>query len=155
MAFKSQIKARFTDAVLFECELDSKYESEPESVVLGAAVKKAVNTGANLARAYLAGANLDGANLDGANLARANLAGAKIGDYTIIKIITRVWRTIDTYEFIALATDKGILIRAGCKTKTPTEYRVHVAEKYPGTDKAEETLAIIDFIEARAAKVTP
>ena len=29
------------------------------------------------------------------------------------------------------------------------EYRAHVAEKYPGTSKAKETIAILDFIEAR------
>jgi len=112
--------------------------------------------GANLRGANLDGANLDGANLDGANLRDANLRdanlrGAKIGDYTITKIITRVVRQNDEYEFFAFETDKGILIRAGCQTKTVSEYRDHVAAAYPNTPKAEETLAILDFIEARAA----
>ena len=29
------------------------------------------------------------------------------------------------------------------------EYRAHIANEYPDTPKAEETLAILDFIEAR------
>ena len=34
---------------------------------------------------------------------------------------------------------------------TPAEYRAHVADQYPDTPKAKETLAIIEFIERRAA----
>jgi hypothetical protein len=35
---------------------------------------------------------------------------------------------------------------------SPEEFRDHVSSSYPNTDKAEETLAIIDFIEARAGR---
>jgi uncharacterized protein YjbI with pentapeptide repeats len=77
---KHQIKHRYTDAVLFECEV-------PDTVASGMATRHALEQ-ATKARANLAGANLDGANLDGANLAgaylaranlaRANLAGANL-----------------------------------------------------------------------------
>ena len=36
---------------------------------------------------------------------------------------------------------------------SPADYRLHVARAYPGTDKAEETLAILDYIDSRAAKL--
>ena len=36
---------------------------------------------------------------------------------------------------------------------SPADYRQHVAREYPNTDKAEETLAVLDYIEARAAKL--
>ena len=67
---KHQIKHRFTDAVLFECELP---DDTPSGLVTRHALEKAVSSGANL---Y--GANLDGASLDGANLYRANLDGARL-----------------------------------------------------------------------------
>jgi uncharacterized protein YjbI with pentapeptide repeats len=80
---KHQIKHRYTDAVLFECELPDGTQS---GLATRHALEKAVNAGAslagaslaraNLARANLAGANLDGANLNGANLDGASLAGA-------------------------------------------------------------------------------
>ena len=75
-----QIKNRFTDAVLFECELSADVAGKEYRFQLGFAVKKAVEARANLARANLADANLAGANLAGANLARANLAAAYLAD---------------------------------------------------------------------------
>ena len=183
MTFRFEIKSRFSSATIFTAELDAKFEHSSETVKLGEAVKAAVKAGAYLGGAYLGGANLRDANLGGAdlggaylvgadlrdanlrdaNLRDANLGGAylggadlgdaKINDHIITKIITRVVRQNDEYEFIAFETEKGILIRAGCQTKTPAEYRAHVAADYPNTAKAEETLAIIDFIEARAAVV--
>jgi len=63
-------------------------------------------------------------------------------------IITRV---CGDYTFAAFDTDKGVLISAGCRLLSPADYRAHVAQKYPDTEKAAETLAIIAYIEARAA----
>ena len=148
MSIKFEIKSRFSSATIFTAELDAKFEHSSEAVKLGEAVKAAVNGGA-----YLGDANLGDAYLSGANLRGADLGDAKINDHIITKIITRVVRRNDEYEFIAFETEKGILIRAGCQTKTPAEYRAHVAAYYPNTAKAEETLAILDFIEARAAVV--
>ena len=112
--------------------------------------------GANLARASLAGASLDGAylskaSLDGASLIGASLAGASLIGAKIVCKVAQIRRD-DGYEFIAFAVDDGrTIIRAGCRTMTPTNYRAHVSAKYPDTPKATETLAILDFIEARAA----
>jgi hypothetical protein len=72
---KIQIKARFTDAILFECEIS---DDTPERDRMREALQKAVSAGANLADANLARANLADANLADANLADANLAGANL-----------------------------------------------------------------------------
>ena len=72
---KTQIKDRFTGAVLFECDT-------PDDVSSGLAVRdaleKAVASRANLSGAELYGADLSGANLSGAKLSRADLYGAKL-----------------------------------------------------------------------------
>ena len=72
---KTQIKDRFTGAVLFECDT-------PDNVSSGLAVRdaleKAVASRANLSGADLSGADLYGANLSGANLSGANLSGADL-----------------------------------------------------------------------------
>ena len=109
-------------------------------------------SGANLGGANLRGADLRGAYLRGANLGDAYLSGADLSGAKIIRVIARVGR-LDGYEFIAFDTDKGVIIRAGCRTMSPDEYRAHVAREYPHEPKAEETLAILDYIEARSAKL--
>lgn len=102
--------------------------------------------GADIAGANLAGANLAGAYLDGAYLAGADLAGAKI-----IRKVAQIRRD-DGYEFIAFALDDGrLFVCAGCRSMTVEAFRAHVAKEYPETDKAIETLAILDFIDARHA----
>ena len=75
---KFEIKNRLSGAAQFECELGAEFETEEFRVRLGAAVKFAIKSGANLACANLAGANLADANLAGAYLAGANLAGADL-----------------------------------------------------------------------------
>jgi len=45
------------------------------------------------------------------------------------------------------------MIRAGCRTFTTDEFRAHVAESYPDTPKARETLAIVAFLETRLVDV--
>jgi hypothetical protein len=80
---KHQIKHRWSDSVLFECDvpddmasgLRTRYVLE-KAVEADAYLVGAYLAGAYLADAYLAGANLAGTNLAGANLAGANLAGA-------------------------------------------------------------------------------
>jgi len=69
---KVDIRHRFTNAVLFAAEIDSR-KGEAPGVALGLAVRTAVAAGA-----YLVGADLAGADLAGANLARADLAGADL-----------------------------------------------------------------------------
>ena len=72
---KHQIKHRFTESVLFQCDLP---DDTPAGLVTRHALEKATAARANLAGANLAGAYLDGAYLARANLARANLAGANL-----------------------------------------------------------------------------
>lgn len=154
---KVQIKHRFSGVVLFETEIAAEYDGYPHGFRLGLAVKAAYNSRADLSRADLRGAYLCDADLSGADLSGAHLRGAILRDADlrgakIIRVIARATR-LDGYEFIAFDTDKGIIIRAGCRTMSPDGYRNHVAREYPDTDKAEETLAILDYIEARAAKL--
>ena len=90
------------------------------------------------------------ADLEGADLRGADLRGADLGgERKITGLIARVTRIIDPCEFFAWRTDKGDIIKAGCRFMSVDEFRAHVAKEYPGTPKAEETLAILDFIEAR------
>ena len=79
------IKNRFTDAVMFSCELDAEVSGMEYHFQIGYAVKRAVDaranlSGANLSDANLSGANLSGANLSDANLSHANLSGANLSD---------------------------------------------------------------------------
>jgi len=111
---------------------------------------------ANLSRADLYGANLYGADLSradlyGANLSRANLSGAKILGEPVTRCFARVQRD-DGYTFLAMQLEAGgVKIAAGCRWFTVAGFRAHVAAEYPGTDKATETLWILDAIERRAA----
>lgn len=106
-------------------------------------------TGDTLRAAVLEAAKAD-ADLSGANLSGADLSDAKIGAHIVARKAAQVWR-YDGYEFFGFVLrDGGLLIRAGCQTRLIEDYRQHVADKYPGTAKAVETLALLDFIEARA-----
>ena len=69
-----QIKHRYTDAVLFECDVSEEHSG----MVMRYALEKATEAKANLSGANLRGANLRGANLRGANLSDANLRGANL-----------------------------------------------------------------------------
>ena len=84
---KHQIKHRFTDAVLFECDVPDDMTSELHTrFVLEKAVESDANLSganlryANLRYADLSGADLSGANLSGANLRYANLSAAILSD---------------------------------------------------------------------------
>jgi uncharacterized protein YjbI with pentapeptide repeats len=102
-------------------------------------------SGSNLSRADLSRADLGGADLSGADLSGADLSGAKI------RIKIAQVRRDDGYEFIAFDTDIGVMVKAGCRWFSMPDFRAHVAAKYPDTPKAAETLAILDFIDIRAA----
>ena len=111
---------------------------EIEAETYAAAVSEAVRRGANL----------EWANLAGAYLAGANLAGAKLTpDHTIKALVARAARIIEPYEFFLWATDSGPLIRAGCRTMAPAEYRVHIEDYYDDAKHA-ETARILDYFDA-------
>lgn len=119
--------------------------------LIGADLYCADLSGADLSGADLMRADLRDANLSGADLIGADLSGADLRGEKILTLVARATR-LDGYEFIAFATDAEIVIRAGCRTFSLAEYRKHVAAEYPDTDKAIETLDILDFIELRASR---
>jgi len=75
---KQQIKHRYTDAVLFECDVPD--DIQQSGMAMRYALEKATEVRANLSGANLRGANLSGANLRGANLSDANLSDAYLRD---------------------------------------------------------------------------
>jgi uncharacterized protein YjbI with pentapeptide repeats len=82
---KFQIKHRWSSEVKFECELETKFESERYGIQLGAAIKAAYKSGADLRDAVLRDADLRGADLRGADLRDAvlrdaDLSGADLSD---------------------------------------------------------------------------
>ena len=78
---------------------------------------------------------------------RANLQGADLQGATKIEHLTaRVYRSDDCL-FIGFTTDVGLMIKAGRHLFSPSDYRQHIEDEYPRTDKARETLRIIQYIE--------
>ena len=108
-------------------------------------------SGADLSSAVLSGADLSSAVLSGADLRGADLRDAVLSGVKLKRHIVTASRS-DGYTFLAFDTDKGVMIQAGCRFFSVEHFRAHVATNYPGTPKAEETTAILDFIERRAAQ---
>ena len=122
---------------------------------MGVKIGLAVRVG-HATRANLAGADLTGANLARANLARANLTGAEIRGETVTRIVGQAVRLTpgDQYTFTAFEMEAGgVKVLAGCRWFTIPEFRAHVASHYPDTDKAADTLEILDYLERRAVRV--
>lgn len=84
-----QIRGRWTNEVIYECEADS----------LRAAVEKCAGLGKSLAGAYLARADLEG----------AYLAGAKDADYAIAQTRILPEGTIYGYKKVSTPTGTGIV----------------------------------------------
>ena len=150
---------RWTGNVQFTAEINCP-EDAPYRVKLGLAVRWGVKNGAVLRGADLSGAVLRGAvlrdaDLSGADLSGAVLRGAVLSGDKLVKWIAEARRG-DGYSFIALLTERnGVKIKAGCRWFTEAEFRAHVAANYLGTDKATETLAILDYLAVRARQVSP
>jgi uncharacterized protein YjbI with pentapeptide repeats len=155
-----EIKHRFTGAILHTVEADTLSGANLSGADLsganlygadlsGANLSRADLGGANLSGADLRGANLYGADLSGANLSRADLGGATIHADKLDRILARATRVSDGHEFFFFALQDGPeKIKAGCRWMTIADYRAHVAANYPDTDKARETLAILNYFEA-------
>ena len=133
--------------------------------------------GANLREADLVGADLVGADLVGACLGEADLRSADLryaalgrgylqdadlrganfwnaeyrGDILFDRIASAERMNGYTFHLFRLA-DGSHKVMAGCRWMTISDYRAHVAAEYPGTDKARETLDILDYFERRAAR---
>ena len=152
---KHQIKHRYIDAVLFECELPN---DTPSGLATHHALEKAVANkaylrGANLSGAYLSEANLSGANLRGACLSGACLSGAKlIGD--------RPWFQLGPIGsrcdyFTAWITDQGLKLQAGCFFGTVEEFISKLNTTHQNNNHAKEYQMALLMIEAHAALWTP
>jgi len=155
-----EIKSWLTGKVIYTAAVDVSIAGvfRMRAVVEVAVKSRADLYGADLSGAILSGAILSGANLSGADLSGADLSGANLSGAKIIALIARAIRS-DGYEFIAWHTDKGVIIIAGCQRMEGTDaYRQHVktyARRSNGEALAAETLAILDFIDARTRQVVP
>ena len=108
----------------------------------GADLRNVTLRGADLRWADLRGADLRWANLRGADLQGAKLHGATLVDGG---------QRIDGYRFVGWAREGALQIRAGCRDFTISEARGHWGSPgYPDKSRADETLLILDHIEAVA-----
>jgi len=105
-----QIKNRYYNSVLYECEAESIKEC-----LIKAVYSDANLSGANLSGAYLSGANLSDAylsyaNLSSANLRGANLSGANLSDEILIKtpisILNLTWDILITTQYLAIGCQR-------------------------------------------------
>ena len=182
---KVQIKHRYTDAVLFECDapddldsgLHTRFALEKATQaranldgaylagaylagadLTGANLDGAYLTGAYLAGAYLAGANLDGADLTRANLAGAYLAGANLDGAKLIgcRPVFQIGPIGSRCSyFVAFITDQGIKLRAGCFFGTVDEFREKLAEEHGDNQHGQEYEAALVLIEKHAELWAP
>ena len=152
---KVQIKHRYTDAVLFECDVPDDLDS---GLHTRHALEKATAASANLSDAYLRGANLSSANLRGANLSGANLSGAKVnglalvGDRPLISIgpIGSCMRTV-----FAWITEDGLRIEAGCFFGTREEFVEQLDDTHGENEHAQEYTAALVLFDKHAELWTP
>jgi hypothetical protein len=173
-----EIKNRFTGAVQFTAEIDATDDTPLSLKIglsVKWAIKTRANlAGAYLTGADLAGADLAGADLAGANLARANLAGADLADAYLAgahlagAYLTGAYLTgarlagadlaganlvdggqrSDGYRFVGWVKGGVLQIRAGCRNFAIAEAREHWTKTRGGTPLGDETMCILDHIEA-------
>jgi hypothetical protein len=164
-----EIENRLDGAVQFVAEIDCA-DDAPLSVKIGLAVQWGVKnranlSGAYLSRAYLSGAYLSDADLSGADLSRAylrdadlsgaDLSGAHLSGHKVKRLLASANRVQGGYTFLLFEMeDIGPMVSAGCRFLSVVDYRAHVATEYPDTDKARETLRILDYFDATVAALT-
>lgn len=155
-------RANLRGADLSEADLrraDLRRANLREANLRGADLCRANLSEADLSRANLRGANLRGADLYSANLSEANLSEAYLSGATIYadkldRLLARATR-LNGHEFFLFALQEGSpKIKAGCRWMSVADYRAHVAKEYPDTDKACETLRILDYFDACSAALT-
>ena len=140
-----QIKHRFTEAVLFECDAPDGLGSGMQQ---RHALEKAVS-----ARANLGGANLYGANLGGADLRGANLGDKKLIGERPVMMIGPIGSRAD--YFTAYLTDAGIYLRAGCLFGTVAEFTAKLDAEHGDNAHGQEYRAALALIECHAKLWTP
>ena len=176
MGSKIEIRHRYTDAVLYACDVtdDEQASGLAMRAALEGAVKAGANlSGANLRGAYLSGANLSGAYLNGAYLSDANLRGANLsgaylnganlsgavvnglrlaGDRPVIQIgpIGSESRTISVW-----LTEAGIRVQAGCFFGSRNEFEAQVMETHGDGIHGREYRACLPLIDMHAELWAP
>jgi len=102
---------------------------------------------ANLRSADLRSADLSYADLRSANLRSANLRSADLRSANLLVLGKRS----DGWDFFATFDDDEIWIRAGCRSFSISDARVHWHETRDGTPLGDETFAILDHAERLVA----
>ena len=148
-------KIKRTDgATICEIEAETVAEAVSEAVRRGIDLSYASLVGARLNHANLNCANLNCASLNHANLNHASLNRASLNHASLTMehkaeaLVARATRVIEPYEFFLWATDNGPLIRAGCRTMTPAEYRARITGDSYDAAKRAETARILDYFDA-------
>ena len=139
---KHQIKHRYTDAVLYECDVPNDVQAS--GMATRYALEKAVKDGANLGGANLYGSNLVGSNLD---------FGEKlIGDRPVLTF-GPIGSRCD--YLTAYLTDKGVRLRAGCFFGDANTFSAKLEEAHGDNSHAAEYRAALVLIEKHAEIWTP
>ena len=164
---KHQIKNRYTDAVLFECDVPecvqascmaTRYTLEKAvkdgADLTGADLRGADLRGANLRDADLTGADLNYAYLTGADLRGANLRGGEklIGERPVF--MTGPIGSRCNY-LIAYLTDKGVRLLSGCFFGDIDTFRNKLESTHADNDHAAEYRAALALIEKHEEIWTP
>lgn len=117
-----------------------------ESNMAAANMTGAIMTGANMRNANMTAANMTAVNLFGANMTGANMHNVCMREVHVCGIpILAVLMLREDYTFFVCADG---FIRAGCRTFTPAEYRLHVATYPEGDARRGPTLTMIAIAEA-------
>lgn len=142
---KQQIKNRYTEAVIFECDVPESHSG----MAMRYALEKATESCANLSDANLSGANLSCANLSGANLRGANLSGDSktIGKRPVF-IIGPIGSRCD--YLTSYMTDSGVKIQAGCFFGDLEKFESAVKETHGNSIHGKEYASAIAMIKAHA-----
>ena len=144
---KHQIKHRYTDAVLFECDVPECVQASGTATRY--TLEKAVKDGANLT-----GADLRGANLTGADLTDAYLRdGEKLVGERPVFMTGPIGSRCD--YLTAYLTDKGVSLLAGCFFGDIDTFRNKLESTHGDNDHAAEYRAALALIEKHAEIWTP
>ena len=154
---KHQIKHRYTDAVLFECDVPEDVQSS--GIATRYALEKAVKDDVNLGGAYLGDSNLRGANLRDSNLCGAYLCDSDLDGEEKLMGGRPVFMTGPIGSrcdyLTAYLTDKGIRLRAGCFFGDMDTFRAKLKAEHGDNDHAAEYRAALVLIEKHAEIWTP
>lgn len=135
---KTQIKHRYTGAVLFECAVPKFVEGRKH---IKYAVGKAIKKSANLSYADLRSADLRSADLSSANL-RGN---SKITGARPVFTVGPIGSRSDTLT--AFNTGTGLILQTGCFFGSLDEFRAALIAAHDMNKHREEYEAALTFIE--------